>query len=235
MISQGEHSLVRRLGQPLWERLAIAAKSVICRLTLAKPVDFRAYRYWVQQIHNDLNHCRNGRSIIFTSPDSLGYCNETLLLFAHFLQNELDCRVLLVDASYGITGISSYLKLTGYLGFFDLIYNDNLTLTDLIKPTPNPHISVLAAGQSDKTNPKPIKREKLQQLLQQASYSYDYVLVQQGSILDDTRYLFLATLVDLVVVLVQEGHTRLDTLQECQKMLQTYQVGNVRVAMLEAR
>lgn len=191
----------------------------------------RSYRYLARQIESDLEKCRTSRKIIFTSPDSLEYCNETLLMFAYFLQNELSCKVLIVDATFRRDGVSAYLQQNGAAGFSDVLYDEQYELDSLVQATQKEKIFLLPAGQPAYNGTTPVKLGKVKQLLNDVNGKFDYVLIQQGSILDDTRYLLMAPLADLILLLVEEGYTLIDKLHACQNTFHAYQIPNVRLVM----
>ena len=63
---------------------------------------------------------------------------------------------------------------------------------------------------------------------------FDFILIQQGSITLDTRYLMFAQLADLVLLCCEEGATLVSEFEACQEIFREYEVENVGVILLEA-
>lgn len=191
----------------------------------------RSYRYLARRIEQDLAHKGTTRLLAFTSPDAAELTTDALLMFACSLQDELGCRVLLVDATFRKEGLSGRLGCAAAPGLMDLLYSGRYQPDDLIQPTAKRDISVLPAGGAPQDGFLPLNPERIQPLLTTLSGRFDYILIQHGSILKDTRYLLFAKLVDLIVLLVEEGGTLVTELESCQKLFRSHGLGNVRLVL----
>lgn len=192
----------------------------------------RSYRYLARKIEEDLPGRSKGRTLIFTSPGSADLVSDTLMMFSYFLQDELDCNVLIIDGTFRKDGLSKRLMHEESAGLMDLVYgNGTLATDDLIKPTDKNNIFLLPLGNTPKTRFSSPNPEKLKSLLRQFESRFDYVLIQQGSILRDTRYLLFTALADRIFLLVEEGETLVSELEECQRLFREYRLSNVRLIM----
>lgn len=207
-------------------------------LNLVAPKDHasRSYRYLARKIEEDLPVGRKSRTLIFTSPCPAGLVAETLMMFSYFLQDELDCKVLMVDGTFRQDGLSRRFMSGVYPGFMDLLYgNEGLEPGDLILSTGRKNIFLLPSGNSPKAGFSSLNPEKIKSLIHRLEGEFNYLLIQQGSILRDTRYLPFTSLADRILLLVEEGETRVAELEECQRLFREYKLSNVRLVMSRPR
>lgn len=196
----------------------------------------RSYRYLARKIEEDLGDECKSRTLILTSPCSADLVADTLMMFSYFLQDELDCKVLMVDGTFRKDGLSRRFMPGVYPGFMDLLYgNEALEADDLVVPTGRRNIFMLPSGNSPKSGFSSLNPEKVKSLLRQLESGFDYILIQQGSILRDTRYLPFTSMVDRILLLVEEGETLVSELEECQRLFQEYRLSNVRLVMSRPR
>lgn len=173
----------------------------------------------------------HGRTIVLTSPGSMKVGTETMLMFSHVLQDEIGCKVLLVDATFRDDGVGARLGHRLAPGFMELLYNDEHNLDSLVQSTERRNIHILPAGRPTGEVLPPLGPDRIKPVLDAACEQFDYVLIQQGSVLGDTRYLPIARAVDLILLLVEDGVTPVEELEECQRLLREHQVSNIRVVM----
>jgi len=113
----------------------------------------------------------------------------------------------------------------------ELLYNDEHNQDSLVHTTGRQDIHILPAGRlSGKILPS-LEPNRVRPILETACELYDYVLIQQGSILGDTRYVPIIKAVDLILLLVEDGVTPVEELEQCQRLFHDYQVSNIRVVM----
>ena len=194
----------------------------------------RSYRHLARRIDADLPRNDGGVSILFTSPDSMKLTGETMLMFAYFMQDELGASVLLVDASLRSDGLGSELNCADKHGFMDLIEDDGYQIDKLIQPTRHANVSVLPGGkpEEDGIGIVNLKPEKIRKFIDAACQRFDFVLIHQGSVLADTRYILVAEQVNFVLLLADEGHTFIDDLDTCIKKFKDHQINNIRMVLI---
>jgi hypothetical protein len=191
----------------------------------------RSYRYLARQISEELPCDEGGRTIVVSSLGPLELSNETLLMFAYFMRDELDCSILIVDGTFREGGVGTRLGHSGAPGFLDLVYGNERWLGELVRPTPRRGIFALPVGRAPPLPVLPIQDENIAALFSEARRSFDYVLVQQTSILEDTRYLLCTNSADLILLLIDEGVTPVEELERCKKVFRDYQISNVRLVL----
>jgi Mrp family chromosome partitioning ATPase len=191
----------------------------------------RSYRYLARQIASERPYAEGGRTILVSSLVPLELSNETLLMFAYFMRDELGCSILLVDGTFREGGIGARLGHNGAPGFLDLVYGNERWAGELVRPTQRRGIFALPVGRPPPLPVLPIQEENIATLFREVRRSFDYVLVQQTSILDDTRYLRCAGDADLILLLIDEGVTSSEELERCKKVFRDYQIANVRLVL----
>ena len=165
----------------------------------------KSYRYLARQIEADLPPGDTGRCITFGSPGSMRLSVESLLMFSYFMQDELGREVLLIDATFGKNGVGAALGHGGSPGLMELLYDSRHEFNKLVQPTRRGKIFLLPPGSAPNEIFLPLKTEMVEPVLAAARERFPYVLVHQGSILQDTRHLLLTAATDLSILLVEEG------------------------------
>ena len=191
----------------------------------------RSFRYLARKIELSIPPGDRGRTIVLTSPGSMKVSTETLLMFSYVMQDEIGCKVLLVDATFRDDGVGARLGHRLAPGFMELLYNDEHNFDALVYPTRRQNIHILPAGVlTGKVLPS-LAPDRVRPILDTACDRFDYVLIQQGSVLGDTRYVPIARAADLILLLVEDGVTPVEELEECQRLFRDHQVSNIRVVM----
>jgi Mrp family chromosome partitioning ATPase len=194
-----------------------------------------SYRFLARQIDTDLPRTNGGRTILLSSSVPPAASNEAMLMFSHALAEELGVRVLLVDGTFGDEGVGTAVGQIGAPGLMDFVYDGGHVPSAAIQPTSRHNISVLPAGRPRLGRPLPIAVDRVSGLYEQLCERFDYVLVQQGSIIADTRYLVAAAKADMILMLVEEGVTPVDELDRCLDVFRGHQISNVRLVLCEPR
>jgi Mrp family chromosome partitioning ATPase len=195
-----------------------------------------SYRFLARQIEMDLPlEDGSGRTILMSSSVPPASSNEAMLLFSYALAEELGSRILLVDSTFGDAGVGAILGHVGAPGVIDLLYGTEHALTDLVLPTKRHNISVLPAGRPRIGRLLPIEADRVVSLYEPLCNRFDYILVQQGPISEDTRYLAFATKADLVVLMVEEGVTQVDELDRSLDVFRNHQITNIRLVLCAPR
>ncbi len=179
----------------------------------------QSYRRLALQLDFDLGKKEKGHSLMLTAPDSAGITCEATLELAHFLAAELGHRVLLVDGSFGVGGISALLGHEASPGLMDLPRDGTGVLGNAVVPTGQEGVFLLAAGRPGPDGAVPIRTDELRAVLEAGCAKFDYVLVPSCPILRDPRCLVFPSLVDLVLLLAVEGKTFLDDLDASRRAL----------------
>jgi Mrp family chromosome partitioning ATPase len=190
-----------------------------------------SYRFLARQIDVDLPHTEAGRTILISSSVPQGSSNEAVLMFAHAMVAELGSQILVVDGTLGDDAVGDLLGHAGEVGLIDFIHGRDRSVADLIKPTTRQNICVLPAGRPRSGDLQPMEAARVVALYTELRNRFDYILVQQGPIILDTRYLVFAAKADLVLVLVEEGVTHLSELDRCLDTFSSHQIAEVRLVL----
>ena len=161
-------------------------------------------------------------------------------MFAHSLDKELDNRVLIVDATLRKEGISTRTGHGALPGLVDLLFGgdaetQDLSVDELIQPTAFSNISILPAGTVRISDSTTLTGPRIASLLENLRSKYDYIIIQSGSILDDSRYLLFPPLVDVVILLANEGEDLIDELDACQRKLKAQSSVDVRLLLTQSK
>jgi hypothetical protein len=223
----------------IWRYLGLAFRHIAAKLqryiasfSTKAPASNR-YRYLARQIALDLAHVETYRTVVFSSNESLQVNSEILMMFAYLLHDELGCKVLMIDGTFRDEGLTEAFGHVGATGFMNLLYEDELDSQSLVIPAVKDSIYVLPSGYEANNGFSPIDEGRIQGVLDEVGQNVDYVLIQQGSINLDSRYLLFKEHSDLVLWHVAEGSTRLDEFQSCQKTFKDHHVENVRMILSE--
>ena len=191
-----------------------------------------SYRYLARHIHTDLPGRDGGRTILISATADVAANNDAILMLSYFLRDELGCRILLIDGTFRGEGVGAVLGHGDERGFFDLAYGDERTIADVAQPTRNRDIFVVPAGRSPGAGLPPIQPERIARLFRDARANFDYILLQQGRIFEDSRYLVFTGQADLILMMVDEGKTQLREMEQCMSDQDT---GNPRPDRAHAR
>lgn len=213
-----------------WGRDSI--RDFVDELTRRKPASI-SYRYLARELSDRFAGLEKTPRIVFSCADSLEASCEILILIAHYLQDELGGKVLLVDQTFRSGGVSDRFGYAGEPGLTECLFESGHSVENYIKPTADPGVSILPAGNVSGKGRRPLNTQSVSVLLDGLD-QFDYVLMQQGSITMDTRYLEFAQSADLVLLYVEEGKTLVSEFEACQKIFRDYQVRDLGLIMLEA-
>lgn len=159
----------------------------------------RDYRHLVRRLAGK----QGPRILVVSAECPAPAANDTLLLLAAMLQDELRGRLLLIDATLAQDGISAPLGATGAAGLSDIIGDDPWLAVERMRMLARPDLYLLPAGQ----NPASGRPDRLAAMLPFLTRHFDHLLIQQRSIAADTRNLALAARADCVALVAEEGRT----------------------------
>ena len=192
-----------------------------------------SYRFLAHQIADKFEGSESRPCIVFSAADSGGLGSDTSLMVALFLHEELGSKVLLVDGSFTAGGITERVGLTAEAGLSEYLDDPGRDLSDYIKPTASSGVFVLPAGRASHKITRPPGGQAVRSILDELT-QFDYILIQQGSIAEDTRYLAFAQSADLVLLYCEEGATLVSNYEASRNILREYEIQNVGVILLEA-
>jgi hypothetical protein len=199
----------------------------------AKRFASKSYRFLARQLAADVAPMQGTAKIVFSSVGELALGSEVLLMLAHFLQDEYDCNVLLMDGTFRKGGISDRLSVDGPLGFANFICGEHWKANPLITATVNKNIYLMPSGVMPPRPNQRLTTELIAARLKTASRGFRYVFVQQGCILDDSRYIGFNQLADVVLLHAEERQTKLEQVEACRRVYDDHLIRNVRLVLSE--
>ena len=179
---------------------------------------FRATRTALQFL--DVDH--PPRLVTVTSSVPGEGKTTTALNLAHVLA-EAGHRVVLVEADLRRPRVARYLGLIEDVGLTTVL-SGAATLADVLQPTANPELSVLAAGQHPPKPSEMLGSAQMRALLAELRGLADYVVLDAPPLLAVTDATVLGTVTDGTVLVVRHGSTRRDQLARAAATLRAAQV-----------
>jgi non-specific protein-tyrosine kinase len=116
--------------------------------------------------------------------------------------------VLLVDADYQAPSLTRRLVPEPKPGLWDLLRNAELSVADVVRPTPVARLSLLSAGAIPSDPSALLAAPELPDLLAELAGSYDTVLFDTPALADAPDAALLATRVDAVALVVNARSSR---------------------------
>ncbi len=199
-----------------------------------KELASRTYRFLARQLAKDVAGVEGTPKIVFSSTGSLELGSEILLMLAYFLQDEFPCKILLIDGTFRDGGISSRVGIASQLGFMDYLCDEpGCQPESLIVPTGNKNVFVIPSGSSPGVSPQLVARDQIASRLNTLARGFSYLIIQQGRIVNDSRYLVFNEIADLVLLHAVERKTRQGDLEICQKVYEDHAIHGVRLVLSE--
>jgi hypothetical protein len=182
-----------------------------------------AFRHLARRIGTARSDGRRTGTILLSALCDAAPANDTMLMFAAMLQDELGGRLLIIDATLRDDGIGRALGIAGAPGLSDARSDAPNAVLEMIQPLPRRSVYLLPAGRRPDTSDP----AALPTLLPSLSRRFDHILIQQHAIFRDTRYLPSAAAADLVILLAEEGSSRMRDLARCRETLRANAIDRV--------
>lgn len=193
----------------------------------------KSYRYLARQVALELMKNEGGKLIVFSSATEMDTSNEILLMFSHYLQNELGSRLLIIDATFRNKGLSKLFVPDERIGLMNVLSGDGqvsfVSVTHPIKE----NISFIAVGGLLNNKMPYIHEAKINELTEELKQNYDFVIMQQDEITRDTRYLPFAKSADMVLLHLEERKTRVADFDKIKSVFSEHQIENVKYILSE--
>jgi protein-tyrosine kinase len=154
-------------------------------------------------------------TIMITSSLSVEGKSITSLNLAVTLAQEYDHSVLLIDADLRRPTLHRYLGVQPAAGLSDCLA-DGLDLRDVIVKTSVPRLSLLSSGRTVKDPVELLSTPAMKKLLDDVKHRYRdrYIIIDTPPILPFAETHVMSSFVDGVIVVVKEGMTSLQSIQE---------------------
>jgi len=229
-----EHARADEEHRPVGRAQAILSRlreTIAHRLSRSAPAEepaSRGFRHLARRVGAMEASGEHMSTIVLSAICEGGTANDTMLMFAAMLQDELGGRLLIVDATLREDGISNAFRLTAVPGLSEARRDAPQTALELVQLLPRPAIFLMPAG----LNPGKMHPAELPGLLPSLAAHFDRILIQQHAIFSDTRYLSVAAAADLVIVLAEEGASRMPDLARCHETFRANAIDRVGLLLV---
>jgi Mrp family chromosome partitioning ATPase len=198
-----------------------------------RTTDNRSFLRLATRIEFELTDGGVGHSLLLAAPRSARIVSHATLELGFCLAEDLGRRVLLVDATFCNSGIGAVLGLEKNPGLADLLGGADRLFESTIRATRHERIFILTSGNVAATDPATLRSANLEGLLRHATAVFDYVLIQGSPVLDDARSLILSPLVERILLIAEEGKTRLEDLEHSCRDLNACRAAAVNLVLVK--
>ncbi len=218
-------------------RLASTVENIVNHFLLrfSNPVvASKSYRYLARQVALNMTETEGGKLIVFSSATNMDINNEILLMFSHFLKDELASNVLVIDGTFGSSGLTRLLGLDEYAGFIDVLTNEcDIANIESVTQSLKDNIWFIPVGAISKLQLPYVPEIQVKCLIDKLKIKYDYVILQQDNISMDTRYLPFAKSAELILLHLEEQKTLITSFDEIRDVFMEHQITNVKYILSE--
>lgn len=194
----------------------------------------RTYRYLSRQISQDMVGIEEGKTIVFSSLTSLEVNSEILLMLAYFLQDELNVKVLVVDATLRGNGVTKLLNQGARQGVMEILAGKGqLTVADTVTPLVGGKVSFMGAGDIANNPMAHFTENQVRNFFAALKQDYDYVILQQDYIQEDTRYLLFARCANMIIMHLEERSTPIAKFEDAKNVFREHRITNVKYILSE--
>jgi Mrp family chromosome partitioning ATPase len=192
------------------------------------------YRRLALQLQHELSAAQSPRSVLIATPNRSALPAHASPCLAYCLAQELDLRVLLVDASGQDHTLSRIFGCEQRLGYSDLLSQSGQILASCVLPTSHKSVQFLPSG-TVPTASMGRHQGAIPGLLAQALQSHDFVVMSGGSVLHDTAALAVTPYVGTVLLMPVENETLVADLDVAQKAVRFCRAQHIGVVMISGR
>jgi capsular exopolysaccharide synthesis family protein len=128
--------------------------------------------------------------------------------------------VLVIDGNLLSPGIHKQMRLPNTVGLTDVLYG-HATLEDAIQSTATDNVDALTVGSEAIDASAYLESATMRQVIEHAVRNYEHVLIDGSALLASVDSLSLASLVDTVVLVVRQDHTKASALSSSRNLLTT--------------
>lgn len=190
----------------------------------------RSFRYLSRRIAAELAGRERGALVVLSSACRPSVMTETAMMLAASLAREVAAKVLLVDGSLRGGLLSTRFGLEAEAGLVDLLRNPELAVCDIARTLPLESVAFLPVG-SPLDRALHSSRIDVTRVTDALRDSFDMILLAQGPIGGDTRYLPFAAEADLVLLVAEETMSKLDQIEEAEALFNAQGIPDVRLIL----
>lgn len=133
---------------------------------------------------------------------------------------EQGAKVLLVDADLRRASVATYTQLEGSVGLTTVLIGD-ISAQDAVQPWGSDGLDILTSGVLPPNPGQLLTSDHLREFVQAARESYDHIIVDSAPVLAVSDPLWLAPIVDGIIIVVRSRVTKRDMLMRTISALET--------------
>lgn len=160
---------------------------------------------------------KSTRSMLFTASTQKDICDKTIANIGIFLTQELQHKVLIIDANLRNSDLAYLLKLKNTSGLAGYLEGQK-DIKDVLQRTKS-GMDFIAAGVTKKNPVTLLESAKMKKLIEQATDEYEIVLVNSSAMNLYKDSVILSKMVDATTLTINEGKTRRQVIKDsCEQL-----------------
>lgn len=208
---------MRQLGLNNRKKLAATKKRSLITYTYPDSIISEQFRMIQTNIKFSMAGEKSGTFLITSPSDGEGKSTTAANLAISMAQQKE--KVLLIDANLRKPSLHSFFKTANTDGLTDVL-NGKISLYDAVIHTEIGRLDLLSSGPIPYNPVELLGSMMMQELLKTALKSYNAILIDSNAILEVTDTKLLANQCDGVVLVIQNGKTKLEKAAEAKKVLE---------------
>lgn len=186
-------------------------------ITYSNPESIISEQFRTIQTNINFSIEKNGRIFLITSPGE-GEGKSTTAANLAVSMSQQNERVLIIDANLRNPSIHSFFQLPNRNGLVEML-TEKTTFENAVQHTKIGNLDILSSGIIPNNPVELVGSFSMKELLKYTSKLYDVILVDTTALLGVTDTMLLVRNCDGVVLVVQNGKTKLEQVKEVKKEL----------------
>ncbi|OOE15004.1 hypothetical protein UN64_05240 [Fictibacillus arsenicus] len=203
-----------------------------CLLSYTNPYSSIAEQYRSTRTNLYFLTKKSGKKILLVTSPKKGAGKTTTLINLAISMVKGNERVLIIDANFRNPSLHTILKLQNRTGLIDVLKGD-YSYENVVQQTYIIGLEVLTSGDTRTSALEELGTNKMTELLNRISTSYDTVLIDAPSVLEAAEARFLASKSDGVILITNRFVTKIEEIAKTQKALEVAKATIIGVVLNE--